>query len=269
MNRLEIVREKYLNKKEDKLEKDLQQHYDLTLLYFCHIVYYQPYDISRRLKEYGAHKVCVYNYEEMQASLAEFNNFAVVSFRGIEKWDEFKIILKFWKKDFGPIKAHAGFVDSIKKISRSLIKDLEELPRNKRLIFTGHSMGGALALLLSLHYKPTEICTYGTPKVAGGEIFRNHFKDIQVRRIKTERDFVTWLPWFLPGISDYEHIGEEKIIPGKENHPYKSHRIDCYMKALIREKRAALKEMDSIIDIDLENAVKYDNTNNNNKGDDT
>lgn len=236
MNRMEIVRQKFTTQKEDSLPHDLANNYELTLYYFCHIVYYEPYEVAKRLKEYGAEKVCVYNYEEMQASLAEFDDYAIVAFRGIEKWDEFKIILRFWKKDFGKIRAHAGFVDSIKKISRSLIKDLEEIPRDKRIIFTGHSAGGALALLLNLHYKATEICTFGTPKVGGGEDYRAQFEGVKVIRVKTERDFVTWLPPTIPGLSNFEHIGETKVLPGRKN-PYDSHKSDTYLKELIREKR--------------------------------
>lgn len=253
MNRLEIIREKYLEKKENRLARDLRNYYDLTMLYFCHIAYLSPHDISAKLKDYGAHKVCVYNYEEMQASLAEFDDFAVVSFRGIEKWGELKIILRFWKKDFSNIKAHAGFVDSIKKISRSLIKDLEELPRDKRLIFTGHSMGGALAMLLALHFEPTEVCTFGTSKIAGGPEFRKHYDGVKVRRIMTEGDFVGYLPPYLPGISNYEHIGDEKIIVGYPRHPVRSHKIRTYMIALMREKRL------SPVDKDLEKELKCTN----------
>lgn len=243
MNRLEIIREKFLDKKQDILTQDLLAYYELTLLYFAHIAYYEPYDVSRKLKEYGAEKVCVYNYEETQAFLAEFDDFAVVSFRGIDKWTELKIILRFWKKDFAQVRAHAGFVDCIKRISRSLIKDLEELPRDKRLIFTGHSAGGAMALLLNLHFKATEVCTFAAPKVGGGEEYRKHFEGVRVTRVKTERDFVTWLPPTIPWLSNFEHVGELKIIQGT-THPVETHKTPAYLRALMRDKRLTKMDQD-------------------------
>lgn len=238
MSRLEIIREKYLKRSQStKIESDLANNYDLTMLYFSHVAYNLPYKISTSLKRTGAQKVCVYNYEDTQAFLAEYENFAIVSFRGIENWDDLKIILRFWKKDFGGMVAHAGCIDNIKKVSRSLIKDLEEVPRNKRLIFTGHSMGGALALLLSLHFKPTEICVFGTPKIGAGAEFRAHFEDIPVRRIRTSYDSVHYMPWNIPVLADYEHVGVERIIMGVPMNPWESHKLSTYRQSLLKEKR--------------------------------
>lgn len=211
---------------------NMDEHYETAMISYAHMAYHSPLKIVDRLEASGAVRVCVYNYERMQAFLAEFDDYAVVSFRGIEEPEEFKTILRFWKKEYNGHRVHAGFVDSINNISKSLIKDLEELDRNKTLIYTGHSMGGALALLLTMHFKPTRICTFGSPKVGGGEEYLEQFKDIEVLRIVGKYDFVSYLPPSLPFISPYEHVGRT-IKVGNEKHPYKAHRLSTYMAAIV------------------------------------
>lgn len=172
----------------------------------------------------------------MLAFMAEFKTEVIVAFRGIGTTDEFKTILQFWKKEYKGVKVHAGFSDSVEKFSKYIINDINTIPKGKKIIYTGHSFGGAMALLLTLNHKPDIICTFGAPKAGGGVNFLRLFDDVDVYRVQTKADFVPMLPPSYPLFMEYNHVGKPMFLDATP-HPYEAHRMDVYLKMIMRSER--------------------------------
>ena len=117
------------------LDEDLFGH----SAHFSALSYQDPHKISTKLSAKGAIKIHTYSYEELQAFIAEFEDFAVVAFKGIDEEHEMTTLLKFWKTEFCGIKVHAGFANCMERIAPSLIQDLQSIDSSKKLLYTGHS----------------------------------------------------------------------------------------------------------------------------------
>jgi len=224
------IQERMLLNKIKNADEDIITNYALSNLYYSSLAYCDPDYIAASLLKINATSVSVYNVYSAQAFFAEFDTFSIVSFRGFSKMKEFKMLMRWWKKDFFDIQAHAGFVDNIQYILYQMLPDLQALPEKKRLIFTGHSMGGALAMLLAIAHRPTDICVFGCPKVASGEIFTNYYKSVNVLRFETKYDFATWMPPSFP--FGYEHVGSVHSLGGMLR-PIKTHKLENYLRYLL------------------------------------
>ena len=201
--------------------------YYITMLYFANMSYHPVERIVNRLEESGAINISVYTVDTIQAFLVEYDDFVVVSFRGttISSKDDYMTILKFWKKPFKGIMAHAGFVDNVSKVYKKILNDLDDIDPKKRIIYTGHSMGGASAFLMAAVKKPNDICVFGCPKVFGDIGSSQVLSDISILRIETKHDLIVKLPSIL---FTYEHYGDSMVIPSIK-HPIKSHKMWSYL----------------------------------------
>lgn len=109
---------------------------------------------------------------------------------------------------------HGGFADTWDLLKHEVMNRLD---RRKKLILTGHSLGGAVATIaaLSLFNEGFEInClyTYGSPRVGNAEWKTNFDKSgIVYYRIKNGDDFVTTVPKVF-----FEHVGQEIKIGKKK-----------------------------------------------------
>jgi hypothetical protein len=111
------------------------------------------------------------------------------------------------------IAVHAGFVDdahAVWKFARPLLRPGLETR------VTGHSLGGALAVLfamrLSLESQPLgRVITFGQPKVTNEQgVVR--FRSLPLLRVVNHDDPVPNLPWETPGAARgglYRHLGQE------------------------------------------------------------
>ena len=229
-----------LQKKIDKdlttrdIGQELKDSFLVTSLYFAQLSYFSPQYIQNRLVELAAKTVSVYDKGDVQAVFAEFESFAVVSFKGrkMDRWHDIKTDLKFWKTDLHRHSIHSGFASSLKNVSRRIAIDLDELPRHKRTLFTGHSLGGALAHLMALEFKPTDLCTFGSPRVFHGNSHERHFAGIDVTRVVTNNDFVPSLP---PKFTGYRHVGDPVVYQGKES-KWDSHKLTTYLRSVVGKK---------------------------------
>lgn len=86
---------------------------------------------------------------------------------------------------------HSGFYLLLKRIWPLLLGPLEEQPRP--WIYTGHSLGGALASLAGFLTEPDLICTFGAPKF-GNEWFHSLRREANIWRIVNHIDVVPRLP---------------------------------------------------------------------------
>lgn len=229
------VREK-LSKRD--IDKEFSEDLLFTSVYFSQLVYFSPAYIHKRLDFLGPSSVAIYNKNGVQAFFAEFDTFAVVSFKGREadRCQELKTDLKFWPVTYKGCHVHYGFLESLHYVHKRVLMDLEDVSLEKRILYTGHSLGGALCTLLALEYRPTDIVTFGSPKVFYKTDISSYFRGINYRRIIAKNDFVPNLP---PDFTKYEHLGEELVIDSPFN-MWKSHKLRTYIKGVLKELQGTL-----------------------------
>ncbi len=111
----------------------------------------------------------------------------------------------------GPLantKMHSGFWNSFKIVRNKLMSTLDEFEakaKNKKIFITGHSLGGAMALISAPYlkgkgYSIGEVYTWAAPRVVGDADFVNKCNDLlgrqRIQRFEYGVDFVTklWSP---------------------------------------------------------------------------
>lgn len=115
------------------------------------------------------------------------------------------------------VRLHNGFSQS----ARAIYTEIKPLLKTDYAIsVTGHSLGGAVALILAMHldiddFTVGKVVTFGQPKVtniAG----TNAFKHLDVIRVVTPKDLVPLVPPFDPvdiyDLDIYWHSGREVIL---------------------------------------------------------
>jgi predicted lipase len=135
---------------------------------------------------------------------------------------------------------HQGFYECYTSISKE-VQDLIKIYSQscKRILFTGHSMGGALAMLAATEAKIAgrefRVITFGAPRL--GSLSLRAYLNERVLRIIARGDLVpkTPFPWsFMRPLEFYMHVGKSikrgYWFPGFS----KPHGMDRYMD-LIRE----------------------------------
>jgi len=146
-----------------------------------------------------------------------FGNAWVVGFRGSEETGlaDWITDLKFIKQVFPygesnnkKVKVHYGFINAYKSVRETVLAEAKKTP-HKRIICTGHSLGGALATLcaLDIQYnlpdKEVSCYTYGSPKVGNGDFIASYNRRVpKTYRFVNSADKVPLLP-----VGGYEHVG--------------------------------------------------------------
>jgi fermentation-respiration switch protein FrsA (DUF1100 family) len=169
---------------------------------------------------YGAQATVVAG--DVHAVITQAPGVAVVAFRGTvpSSWAD-------WLRDFEawPVRhegmgwCHRGFLDG----GMDLWPALQPLIAGRRVILTGHSLGGALAIitagLMTLAGNPPEaLVTFGAPRV-GGSALRQLLAPIPIRQYRNGNDPVPDVPLL------YEHVRLPLIEVG---HPDLFDPLECH-----------------------------------------
>lgn len=116
---------------------------------------------------------------------------------------------------------HKGFADAIAEIWEPLVAAVEaELEANDRpLWITGHSLGGALALLAAWLFKRRfipvhEVCTFGAPRIGNREACAAFDREFTGRifRYVNGRDPVPKLPTMSLVANEFLHVQQERLL---------------------------------------------------------
>lgn len=153
----------------------------------------------------------------------------VLSFRGTEtsQMADVRADLKVWKTELSSRgwpaawgKAHSGFLAAFESVEPLLMKKLEEVEgKGVKIWVTGHSLGGALATMMTARllraidegrdFELAGSYTFGSPRV-GDKAFAAQFRasaakhGVQAVRVRNGSDAVTAIPGI---VMDYEHVG--------------------------------------------------------------
>ena len=120
---------------------------------------------------------------------------------------------------------HRGFYNLYKRIKKNiddLIKYYESIMPEKNIIFTGHSLGGAIAKIVTLYYnlngKDYTCITFATPK-PGDCLFEKKFNEYVTKEISicAGTDFISLQPFCRRKCNTHEYMfdrfGEYQLIP--------------------------------------------------------
>jgi Lipase (class 3) len=131
------------------------------------------------------------------------SSLSVLAFRGTEvdpgDWrTDLNALRKPWP---GGGEVHEGFLGALEAVWDQIGPHLAEAPG--RRVYTGHSLGAALATLAAARQPPDTLCTFGSPRV-GDEAFVRALPRFEIHRYSNCCDLVCCLPLEVLG---YRHLG--------------------------------------------------------------
>ena len=208
------------------------------LINLSRLAYLEEETIKKELEGVGTEFISFIENKktDTQCYIARDNEDLFIVFRGTESikdaFIDVSIIMKRYPQHgrsllFFKPKVHSGFLKAYLSVKEEIFNKVQELiiERNVRQIYvTGHSLGGALAVLTALdlveELKPKSVymMNFGGPKVGNRWYVRRYNKKVkQSFRVVNDEDVVPNLP---PG--SYKHVkhlvfinnhGEVKIDP--------------------------------------------------------
>lgn len=145
----------------------------------------------------------------MQKDSEKDKEFAILVSRGTDADDPTDLgddvdVLLTQRSEGG--KVHPGFAHAFSELRPKLVPALQAI--QCRVIFTGHSLGAAMATLFSSIKKPDFLYLFGSPRV-GGPAFVATLNDTSSRRYVDCCDLVTRMP---PEVLGYVHVGNPYYI---------------------------------------------------------
>ncbi len=168
--------------------------------------------VGAQLEAIGFDALEILNHQSLQGFVAANSTTkrAVLVFRGTEPkslediFTDLDANLVSWN---GLGLVHQGFAKSL----AGAWPDLETMlnrHHDKQFLFTGHSLGAALATLAAALRKPEKLFTFGSPRV-GNEAFVDSIADAVHERYVDCCDGVCKVP---PKLANYRHSGVKKYI---------------------------------------------------------
>ena len=185
---------------------------------------YQPEDKIRALVESGNYTLTLYHtIPDIQISfflaINELTKTQIISVRGTSNIENamVDISLKLMMDKNTGVRLHEGFSFAAKQV----YAELEPLLNSDyKINVTGHSLGGAVALILAMYldayqFDIEQVITFGQPKVTNIS-GANKIQHINVIRVVTPFDLVPLVPLFDPldisNVDVYWHAGKEVIL---------------------------------------------------------
>jgi len=115
--------------------------------------------------------------------------------------------LKAWPRNWpGGGKVYDGFYRAFNRIWPKIDSWLEAHPA--QLLFTGHSLGAALATLAASARTPSKLITFGSPRVGDAEFVKT-LRGCEILRYVDCCDIISQLP---PEIAGFNHCGDLHYI---------------------------------------------------------
>lgn len=168
---------------------------------------------AQELEAAGA-KTHVFPKHDVQAVIWQRSDHQLVAIRGTASIRNALTDLRVSQsKDGSGVCFHAGFLDAAREIQRAAAKSLDLA---KPIHLTGHSLGGAIALILGWHltregYKVARIVTFGQPKPGSRGLDR--LAGLPIQRVTLDGDPVPLVPPTTV-TERYRHVGQEFLFWG-------------------------------------------------------
>lgn len=165
--------------------------------------------------------------EDCEVYICDYQETITICFRGTESIADILTDLKISQITFvipgleiwNCPQVHRGFYQQFESVRKEIEKHLDT-NKHKNVIFTGHSLGGALATLASLYFSPNftdkniSCVTFGSPRVGDskfGELFNKYVN--QSYRYVNDNDPVPCIPttWRFIHVPGLIWLNEDKI----------------------------------------------------------
>ena len=166
---------------------------------------------DQALKQGFTNAVLVQSEDEtVEVLICEDDSHIYAAFRGTEIC-EFKDVMRNFavlKHDrLDQYRIHRGFFEAWQLVAKVVAEELMERSaieygladaaerEPKRVVYTGHSLGAAIATIAAATHVPSYLITFGSPRV-GGKKLREHFDTLatESRRFTNGADIVTLVP---------------------------------------------------------------------------
>lgn len=173
--------------------------------------------IKEKCKELGFNFLFFVEKDNAEAIIAEDEENYYIAIAGTELNEIKDVIadLKFKKTKTKEGFVHEGMYEYYNKIAFKILKNILSLIKEKpkNIIFTGHSLGGSMAVLAASNFTDrnikTSVVTFGQPKVGDYEFCQYYKNKLNYARIVIKDDIITKLP---PSIMGYSHFGFKIIL---------------------------------------------------------
>lgn len=201
----------------------------------------QAYLANSTLDEYAPHLIVK---GPVEAVVFVGRDDLIVAFRGTESLADVRLDLKFRKKilNGAPGKWHRGFVDGLWRVQLHIETRLGFSNRIKPIYITGHSLGGALAVVHAAHLfirgehdRVQNVVTFGAPRVANWASKRWLDSKYQAKIIqyRIPGDRVPHLP---PVWLGYHHVGQPVYL-GQPTKNRWWHKLQLFSRGLMKTHR--------------------------------
>lgn len=188
---------------------------------FSNLSYFDPEFIKKQLalRGFSSFKWIKGERLDTEVFLSQKGNYQIICFRGTSSVTDILTDLKFNKKQAfgGNGKVHAGFQNALNEVWDKLETSID---KNKKVIVTGHSLGGGLAQLLAYrltlkNYTVSGVYTYGSPRVGNSDFKAAYDARLAKKTFlhTSDKDLVPAIP---PEIMGFVHLGdlERKFMRG-------------------------------------------------------
>lgn len=145
----------------------------------------------------------------------------VLAIRGTQNHQNYFSDLNFLlksSKELG-IKVHRGFDQATLEVMNRV---LPKIDKNRPLVITGHSLGGATSLLMGMYlskrgYNLKHIVTYGQPRITNRKGLRK-FRHLPFTRVVNKGDRVTMIP--PKYITTFKHFGNRVLLTSRNDYEF-------------------------------------------------
>lgn len=189
----------------------------MVLADFSHLAYLNPDFIEQQLVQWGYHSFAWIEEgkTDTQSFIAAKDNHLVVCFRGTGSGRDWIVDAKLLKTSSvdGKGRVHRGFKSALDSVWDRITNTLSVFDDSKKVFFTGHSLGAALAQLAAYRQVITGpnpvagVYVYGSPRV-GNRDYKEAYDNLLSDKTFLHINNTDLVPQVPPRILGYRHVGK-------------------------------------------------------------
>lgn len=156
----------------------------------------------------------------------------IIAFKGTTTCREAMVDINIGKIDLGKFgKVHRGIYEYFTEVHRDQISEILNDTSYSNIVFTGHSLGGAIATIAAsyfggeYHDKNMYCVSFGAPRVGNWRFVKTFHKRVYKSfRFENRNDIVTNFP---PKIFSYKHV-KTRYVVNDDLFELKAHKLEKY-----------------------------------------
>jgi len=229
------------------MKEILKKHIEYATL--CGLAYREPnITLLKQFNDLGYNYISYLNQNGVQAFILANNEKLICVFRGTDEKSDISKNLDFIGIDFLNGRVHRGIYKLYDSID-GYIEGYMATQRYENVVFTGHSLGGAIALLCSSRYPKSTVVSFGMPRVVN-KAFRKNLRVFHFRYVNN-CDVIPKIPF------NFVHQGQMIYFDYDGN--IKEYGFWQKVKDTIRSRWRAFKKKQPFIGIYDHELIRYIN----------